>query len=110
VSFCTLRGFRQFQISLLECMAGTTGLEPATSAVTGQHSNQLNYVPYSFSSTCRKSQNLLSFRTAYCFSRFHLFPKVNRIPRRMETIWTARNPAVECRCGQFPSRTSVHVL
>jgi hypothetical protein len=27
-------------------MAGTTGLEPATSAVTGQHSNQLNYVPF----------------------------------------------------------------
>jgi hypothetical protein len=26
-------------------VAGTTGLEPATSAVTGQHSNQLNYVP-----------------------------------------------------------------
>jgi hypothetical protein len=29
-------------------MAGTTGLEPATSAVTGQHSNQLNYVPTNF--------------------------------------------------------------
>ncbi len=33
-------------------MAGTTGLEPATSAVTGQRSNQLSYVPtcleYSF--------------------------------------------------------------
>jgi hypothetical protein len=29
-------------------MAGTTGLEPAASAVTGQRSNQLNYVP-----TCR---------------------------------------------------------
>ncbi len=28
-----------------EEMAGTTGLEPATSAVTGQRSNQLNYVP-----------------------------------------------------------------
>ena len=27
-------------------MAGTTGLEPATSAVTGQRSNQLNYVPF----------------------------------------------------------------
>ena len=27
-------------------MAGTTGLEPATSAVTGQRSNQLNYVPH----------------------------------------------------------------
>jgi hypothetical protein len=34
--------------STLKClglMAGTTGLEPATSAVTGQRSNQLNYVP-----------------------------------------------------------------
>ena len=28
-----------------ENLAGTTGLEPATSAVTGQRSNQLNYVP-----------------------------------------------------------------
>jgi hypothetical protein len=28
-------------------MAGTTGLEPAASAVTGQRSNQLNYVPSS---------------------------------------------------------------
>jgi hypothetical protein len=26
-------------------MAGTTGLEPATSAVTGQRSSRLNYVP-----------------------------------------------------------------
>ena len=32
-------------MSSLECMAGTTGLEPATSAVTGQRSNQLSYVP-----------------------------------------------------------------
>jgi hypothetical protein len=31
-------------------MAGTTGLEPATSAVTGQRSNQLNYVPASLKS------------------------------------------------------------
>jgi hypothetical protein len=31
--------------NLLKNMAGTTGLEPATSAVTGQRSNQLNYVP-----------------------------------------------------------------
>jgi hypothetical protein len=28
-----------------ELMAGTTGLEPATSDVTGRRSNQLNYVP-----------------------------------------------------------------
>ena len=33
---------------LLKRMAGTTGLEPAASAVTGQRSNQLNYVPTCF--------------------------------------------------------------
>ena len=36
-------------VTPLERMAGTTGLEPATSAVTGQRSNQLNYVPSCFS-------------------------------------------------------------
>src|SRR6266704_5268768 len=34
----------------LKEMAGTTGLEPAASAVTGQRSNQLNYVPTLFAS------------------------------------------------------------
>jgi hypothetical protein len=29
-------------------MAGSTGLEPAASAVTGQRSNQLNYDPKTF--------------------------------------------------------------
>ncbi len=29
-------------------LAGTTGLEPATSDVTGRRSNQLNYVPLLF--------------------------------------------------------------
>ena len=46
-------------------MAGTTGLEPATSAVTGQRSNQLSYVPNFFSSTYAKSKNLLSFAAVY---------------------------------------------
>src|SRR6185437_12543788 len=32
-------------LNALVSMAGTTGLEPATSAVTGQRSNQLSYVP-----------------------------------------------------------------
>ena len=35
---------------LVEKLAGTTRLELATSAVTGQRSNQLNYVPSLFSS------------------------------------------------------------
>ena len=38
-------------IALLRLVAGTTGLEPATSAVTGQRSNQLSYVPSFFSLT-----------------------------------------------------------
>ena len=35
----------QSSLKLFGMMAGTTGLEPATSAVTGQRSNQLSYVP-----------------------------------------------------------------
>ena len=31
--------------NLLKTLEGTTGLEPATSCVTGMRSNQLNYVP-----------------------------------------------------------------
>ena len=35
------------QLIFASCFAGWTGLEPATSAVTGRHSNQLNYQPVS---------------------------------------------------------------
>ncbi len=42
----TVPKLRRFTVcKCLKNMAGTTGLEPATSAVTGQRSNQLNYVP-----------------------------------------------------------------
>jgi hypothetical protein len=43
--FCALDGFNEISLTLLERMAGTTRLELATSAVTGQRSNRLNYVP-----------------------------------------------------------------
>ena len=42
----------------LKKMAGTTRLELATSAVTGQRSNQLNYVPGSQSSVGQKAARL----------------------------------------------------
>jgi hypothetical protein len=46
--------------NLLKRMAGTTGLEPAASAVTGQRSNQLNYVPTRFARVSGKPLILLS--------------------------------------------------
>src|SRR5207253_5367372 len=42
-------------------MAGTTGLEPAASAVTGQRSNQLNYVPTRQINEMRNRQCLCGF-------------------------------------------------
>ena len=35
VPFCVLDGFSEIRATLLEGMAGTTGLEPGASAVTG---------------------------------------------------------------------------
>ena len=51
--------------------ADRTGLEPATSAVTGQHSNQLNYVPTAYSNTYRKVLILLAVLTVYPFACFY---------------------------------------
>jgi hypothetical protein len=51
-------------LQVLEKMAGTTGLEPAASAVTGQRSNQLNYVP------TLKNQDFLEVSTRRGFCRF----------------------------------------
>ena len=41
-------------------MAGTTGLEPATSDVTGRRSNQLNYVPASGRQTQNSTRGPIS--------------------------------------------------
>ena len=51
-------------------MAGTTGLEPATSAVTGQHSNQLNYVPAMQLDGLRKTASLLTIADFAYSARF----------------------------------------
>ena len=49
---------------LLKRMAGTTGLEPAASAVTGQRSNQLNYVP---------TRQINELRNRHCLCGFARF-------------------------------------
>src|SRR5258708_29751346 len=57
-------------------MAGTTGLEPAASAVTGQRSNQLNYVPTRQINEMRNRQCLCGFaRFAYRAWSCELGPK-----------------------------------
>ena len=53
--------WKRHSLTALERMAGTTGLEPAASAVTGQRSNQLNYVPTRQINKMRNRQCLCSF-------------------------------------------------
>jgi hypothetical protein len=43
----TRKNETRYQSGFQSLLADRTGLEPATSAVTGQHSNQLNYRSYS---------------------------------------------------------------
>ena len=55
---------------------GDDGLEPATSAVTGQRSNQLSYVPIAISIAYRKLQILLSFLAVHSVACFHIFHRI----------------------------------
>ena len=55
-----------YSVSALECMAGTTGLEPATSAVTGQRSNQLSYVPKTFATSWLNQRETSERMSRYC--------------------------------------------
>src|SRR5580658_3622398 len=70
-------------------MAGTTGLEPATSAVTGQRSNQLSYVPGLF------FNNLVICHIDSSVSKLSLFSLVSTISLSwtqfsafLDTKWT----------------------
>ncbi|SCM74819.1 hypothetical protein KL86PLE_130365 [uncultured Pleomorphomonas sp.] len=47
---------------ILEEVAGVTGLEPATSGVTGRHSNQLSYTPAGPYRTARCLAGSAAFR------------------------------------------------
>jgi hypothetical protein len=72
-------------------MAGTTGLEPATSAVTGQRSDQLSYVPRLF------FNNLVICHIESGVSEFSLFsphstfsPLWTQFRASVDTTWTPR--------------------
>ncbi len=60
-------------------MAGTTGLEPATSAVTGQRSNQLSYVPKLFINLVICHIETSSPQLSLVFARFYLVADLDSI-------------------------------
>ena len=75
-------------------MAGTTGLEPATSAVTGQRSNQLSYVPRLF------FNNLVICHIESSDSLFSLFSTLS-LP------WTAFGGVVDTKSATATTRSSL---
>jgi hypothetical protein len=90
----------------LKEMAGTTGLEPATSAVTGQRSNQLNYVPTLFSYLYRKPACLVAFLRFNRFACVAGFNPEKRIPTLMDTMDTKLNRCPKMFCRQTPTQSS----
>jgi hypothetical protein len=74
-------------------MAGTTGLEPATSAVTGQRSNQLNYVPL----PCITSRKALRFAASSS-------PSARQKPSNARS-GTVTIPYLDCSKHPRPSAT-----
>jgi hypothetical protein len=68
-------------------MAGTTGLEPATSAVTGQRSNQLSYVPkpQKLGYMSHRIKRLSAFAV---FARIYLAAAVGWVSDPFALMWT----------------------
>jgi hypothetical protein len=94
-----------------KCMAGTTGLEPATSAVTGQRSNQLSYVPRLFFNNldiCHVESS------GPQLSLYSLFSTISLLWAQFwalaDTIWTPKQPPQrQDQVYQKRSRFGVHV-
>jgi hypothetical protein len=79
VALCTPIDSADSKLTYLECMAGTTGLEPATSAVTGQRSDQLSYVPKCFQHFGYMSRRIRRFAAFAIFAIFYLIAAVDTI-------------------------------
>jgi hypothetical protein len=75
-------------------MAGTTGLEPATSAVTGQRSNQLSYVPRLF------FNNLVKRHIESSASQLSLFSLSSTISLLWTQFWASVDTKVDTKSGQ----------
>ena len=73
-------------------MAGTTRLELATSAVTGQRSNQLNYVPTAKSTTYAKTLQMKALHGLHTAHRVLTLPGTALPPGK-----TANKPPIRIR-------------
>ena len=106
---CHYRSIRS--VNHLECMAGTTGLEPATSAVTGQRSNQLSYVPRLFFNNlviCHVESSVSQLSLSSLFSTVSLLS--TQFWRPVNTTWTPKPaPQRQDQVYQKRSRFGVHV-
>ncbi len=88
-------------------MAGTTGLEPATSAVTGQRSNQLSYVPRLFFNNLGYMPHRFK-----CFEAFALFARFYRFAVVDPIFWLSQtpNPTKNCHATTGLSLSDVTAL
>ena len=104
--FRALDGFNEIRLNLLKKLAGTTRLELATSAVTGQRSNQLNYVPTLFSYRYWKPAYLLAFLTFNRFACIAFETPWRQILRSMDTMDTKAKSRPKLCSRQTPTQSS----
>jgi hypothetical protein len=93
MSSCALLGFRPFQITLLESVVGTTGLEPASSAVTAE-SRRHRTTPLAPSGTNRKSYCTLNKPTTSVQMTSAFLPRLpgeSRVPLRLHAVTAFRD-------------------
>ena len=104
ISDRTLTNYSVLQLSrfwLLDCLAGMTRLELATTGVTGLYSNQLNYIPFVYTATNRNW--LLCLAVALFLSKQS--HKINRSAEKPEVICLntsgrlERHPPGVARCA-----------